>query len=734
MKKQLLFGSALLLSISAYSQSANRQLFQGAKLVEDKRFENRFVKQNMDMPIPSTANKPIGPVQTEANPTSSNINASSSSAPILNTTFYRISGSGNVFGMLVSASKPLNYHRIIETVSFIQRKSPTYTVSPLGDGNVGTIVAYTAKNDAAANNVSAWDSTCIWAEPTNQGRYPVGGIWNPGGFTNANGDPNNARVVGMGPVTTGSGWVGSWYASKSLTATPKNVPSSDEQFIPNVSPFNSSTSPTMTKHDFPRYGFNVVTGAIWVAGQKQNDVNGTTNAAYGLRGAALVKGTFVTGAMVWTQDSIIPLTEMRTDGSKLLSEPYLKFTPDGIVGYAMFLGMRQGVAAGSNNRGLQPIVYKTTNSGASWNLVNSIDFSQTTPEFTRIKNTIRSVGGVTPQVEAPWFWSEGIDMTIDKNNKLHILSTCIGHASSHVDSMNYLSRWTIGTEDYHWPHVNTARPLIVDYSGDGTTGWDALIIDSLITEGPSSTSGEPGFNFNVWGSPTANESVSSDSRLQITRDYTGEYLAYSWAESDTNITTNSVKWNEFPNIKVRALRVCDNALSPDDISITSTTLTLNAVKDKAYFHYMSGEMKAGSATATSATLAIPFTVSSNPNTEGINPVNNYFAMSHLLFNFVNNPACVSSVGVPSIKNDATESTVFPNPTENNFNVRLTLSQSNDISIAVYNALGQKVAETKANGTVGENNVPMNMNNANAGVYFVKIKVGKSETTKKLVVE
>lgn len=737
MKKQLLFGSALLLSISAFSQSSNRKLFEGAKLVEDKRFENRFIKQNMDLNPNSTSAKAIGPVINPVNPSSTETNANSSS-PILNTTWYRLSGSGNIFGMLVSASKPLNYQRILGCVSFIQRKSGTYVVSPPGDGNVGTIVAYIGKNDAVTNSLASWDSTCIWAEPTNQGRYPVGGIWNtlPG---NQNTNPDKAYAVGMGPVTTGSGWVGSWYASKSLTATPKNAPGAtagEEQFMPNASPYNTAQSPQMKKHDFPRYGFNVTDNAVWVAGQIQNDINATTNAPYGLRGAAIVKGTFNSGIMIWTMDSIIPPTELRTDGSKLMGEPYMKFTPDGTLGYAMFIGMRQGTPVGSSNRGMQPIVYKTTNSGASWNIVNGIDFNANTPVINQIKNTIRSVGGVTPQVEAPWFWGEGIDMTIDANGKLHILSTVIGHASSHVDSMNYLSRWTIsyaGNEDYHWPHLNTARPLIVDYTGDGSAAWSAMVIDSLDTEGPSSTSGEPGFNFNPWASPTANESTSSDSRLQITRSYDGEFISYSWAESDTNITTSAVKWNEFPNIKVRTLRVCDNTLSPDVFAITGQASTLGAVKDKAYFHYMSSEMKAGASTPVSATLAIPFTVSSNPATDGITPVNNYFAMSHLQFAFPS--GCTVQTGLTSAtRTEAIESTIFPNPTENNFNVRVGLSNASDISIAVYNAIGQKVAETNVNGNVGENTVAMNMHNAPAGVYFVKIKVGKSETTKKLIVE
>ena len=739
MKKQLLLSGALLLSMGAFSQKQT-QLFKDAKVVEDRHFQNAFAKTTYLDPIP-TANKAIGPVNQTVG--TSNVNSSNSSAPILNNVWYRISGSGNVLGFLVSASKPLNYQRILGCVSFVQRKSATYVVSPAGDSNVGSIVTYWGKNDANTNSLASWDSTLIYADATNQGRYPVGGLFNP--FPgNTNIDPNKAYAVGMGPVTSGSGWIGSWYASKSLSLTPKNAADpapGAEQFFANAAPFNTPTSPNMKKQDFPRYGFNITDQNVWVAGTIANDINSTaSNQVIGVRGASIVKGTFNSGVMVWTMDSLIPPTEMRVaDPSKLLqSDPYLKFNTDGQIGYAMFIGVRAGAPVGSSNRGMQPIIYKTTNGGTAWTLVNGIDFNAVTPAITQIKNTMTSVGGVVPQVEAPWFWGEGIDMTIDAQNKLHIIATAIGHASSHVDSMNYLSTWTIGGDPgFHWPHVNTARPLIVDYYGDGTGSWNTLIIDSLDTEGPSSTSGEGGFAVNPWADPTAANSVSSDSRLQITRSYDGEFLAYSWAETDTSITTSSGKWNEFPNIKVRGFRTCDGSLSTEagGFNVTGAAGVLAAVKDKAYFHYMSSEMKAGASSATSATFAIPFTVSSNPLTEGINPVSNYFAMTHIGMTFPTGTCGASlTTGIASAKTDASESSLFPNPTENNFNVRLNLSTANDIAVSVFNALGQKVSETKVNGTIGENTVSMDMNNATAGVYFVKIKVGKTESTKKLVVQ
>ena len=78
-------------------------------------------------------------------------------------------------------------------------------------------VPATAKTGVIVANVSTnfgqtWDSTCIWANGTNWGRYPQGGIYNPTGNTSL----ANAYVLGTGPTVAGSTWSGVFYASKKL--------------------------------------------------------------------------------------------------------------------------------------------------------------------------------------------------------------------------------------------------------------------------------------------------------------------------------------------------------------------------------------------------------------------------------------------------------------------------------------------------------------------------------------
>jgi len=279
------------------------------------------------------------------------------SSPIISAPWTRLSGSMNVFGFLNSNSKILNYNRYINTVSFIQHKSPTYTLVPNLPANSqsGAIVAYLGKNGG-----TQWDSTLVWADASNWARYPSGGIYSPPGNTVY----ANAYVVVTGPLTgVSSSWVGNYYASKSLTATPKNSAGIDMQTMLDTPPFSSTTSPTTTKHDFPRFSFiSTDDGKVRVAGSLYDDVNGTTDQAKNYRGGTISRGSFNSGVFVWTIDSFTPPCVTKTSGIKSLhDECWMAWADAGHIGYLMFVGARTG-ATGSN-KGWQPIIYKTTNSG-----------------------------------------------------------------------------------------------------------------------------------------------------------------------------------------------------------------------------------------------------------------------------------------------------------------------------------------------------------------------------------
>ncbi|MGZ3920220.1 MAG: hypothetical protein ACXVC7_08015, partial [Bacteroidia bacterium] len=253
MKKQLLLGSALLAAITAFPQNG-RTKPQPHGMV--KGFEKiSFVAADpAASTAPTVANKAVEP-EIAAGTTSSSA------------TWTKIGGSLNIFGVLVSQSKPLHYNDNLNAVSFIHRKSASYTAAPAN--NSGAIIAEISTNWGAT-----WDSTCVWSDANNWARYPQGAISNPPGNTNI----NNAYVVVSGPITVSAGgWTGSYYGSKQLGSANYNSTASSApnamQFFPNTAP-----SGTVLGHDFSRYSFSSTDdGKVRSLGVLTNAANATAS-------------------------------------------------------------------------------------------------------------------------------------------------------------------------------------------------------------------------------------------------------------------------------------------------------------------------------------------------------------------------------------------------------------------------------------------------------------------------
>lgn len=722
MKKQLLIASALMYSIGAFSQASRIPLPKSGVTNQAQKLKEKFA--SADSPIETPVQARQLPADFQVNPGFPHAENATNSSPIISAPWTRISGSYNILGMIVSSSKPLQYNRYLDVVSFIQRRSTTFSVSPTMPANAasGPIVAMLGKQCGLT-----WDSTLVFADATNWSRYPQGGIYSPSGNSNI----DNAYAVAMGPVTaTGGGWIGSYYATKTLTSTAnRHVAGTDQQFMSHTTPFGSATSPTMPKHYFPRYGFSQCdNGKVYSLGGLYDEYGVVTaGQPEKFRGAMLAKGNFVSGAMVWTADSMVPPVISTSAGARqLFSQPYMAWDDAGTVGYVVFIGARTG--ATNANKGWQPIVYKTTNGGTTWALVNGIDFNTPTV-FDFVLNSMASVN-VNTNLAVPFFnVGEGIDCAVDKNGKLHIGSTVVGTSSTNNDSLGFT--WQFTSNAYSWPYTNTAWPYLFDFIGDGSSAWTFKTIDSVGSEGMATTNPN-----NCWGNQSQTSPQASDMRVQLSRTYDGEFILYSWAESDTTLTTGNLKWNEFPNVKVKALRMCDLSVSSDEYMVSSPATGFNPrVRDKAFFHYMSRQSRGDQTTLTTAQFTVPLTVSNNVTCLGDNPIDTYFGRAVVSYSFAS-PGCTTTTGfnMNNASSEVRNTRIYPNPAKNSFNVGVNLNVAGEFSINVYNAIGQKISSVKMNGQIGENTVKMDLENANAGVYFVKIKSGTTETTKKLIIE
>jgi len=77
---------------------------------------------------------------------------------------------------------------------------------------------------------------------------------------------------------------------------------------------------------------------------------------------------------------------------------------------------------------------------------------------------------------------------------------------------------------------------------------------------------------------------------------------------------------------------------------------------------------------------------------------------------------------------------YPNPTKNYTMVKYQLSKPSDVSIKVYNSIGQlvKAVDLKQQGA-GWHQYDCNLSNISAGVYFVRLKSAQDQATKKLII-
>jgi len=77
--------------------------------------------------------------------------------------------------------------------------------------------------------------------------------------------------------------------------------------------------------------------------------------------------------------------------------------------------------------------------------------------------------------------------------------------------------------------------------------------------------------------------------------------------------------------------------------------------------------------------------------------------------------------------------IFPNPSKGMVNIKLDNSASGDYTISVKNVVGQVVyANTyTSNGSLDE---VLNLESADAGVYFINISNGSSEVSKKIIID
>jgi hypothetical protein len=713
MKKHLLIASGLLLAFGAYSQQLRTKAVTKTINMAEKvsaKYQLRAASENVsalqEVPVTKAtvknrAKKSSGPNDWQA-----------------------ISKSMNIYGVLYADQKAVQYNDELNAVSFIHRKSPTYTVvpTPAPDSETGGIVGMYTTNWGGK-----WDSTLLWADDINWGRYPQGGIYNPLGNTNI----TNAHLAAMGPVTGASAatWVGNFFASKKL-----DVPNNSISTVDEATRFISHTGPTydtigkvyMAANDFSATD----DGLIRTLGVIMNDPNSTSAVGQGFRGARIVKGTYNAGGYFdWTSDSLSlhSIAQQGTDGTydALGGVANMAWSESGQYGYVWFIGVRVGTD--SSNSGFQPIVWKTSTYGNAWSLLPGINFKD--KAFAPVLNQVPPVRLPLSDTDMviPFFnFREDIAGTVDKFNQLHLVSALWGSAKSHPDSVGYTSSFSNDDgEAYTYGHVDGHRPYIYDFTTKEQGGWNWMLIDSLETEAPGDASTEDGYEDNPWDKDgtNSNSKVSSAARIQLSRTPGGEFIIYTWAESNTLVTASGKKWNNIPNVMGRVYDVINSKLQPDEYNLTEHD---EFVGNNAQMHQTSPKSQLVVNGADDYTIRMPIKVSNSIPLRQLLPNTHYFSGAEFYVKYIGIEEHANSVIL--------KSSLYPNPARNAATLAVEMRDNSEITIGISNITGQLVKSENTKATAGKNEFTFDVSDLAAGIYVVSVKTNSGTIGKKLIVE
>jgi len=621
----------------------------------------------------------------------------------------------NILGFTHYPAKPLQYNNELDLVSFVQRISPYYpsTPAPSPFAATGVVVGYLSSNWGAS-----WDSTCIWSNNSYAARYPQGGVYNPSGNTQL----SNAYLLGTGPcLDTTNLWIGNWSASKQLGGanynTTASAQSNAQQMLSSFAPL-----PTFGMCYFSNTSFSSCDdGSVRTLAKL-----GQPNIPGGFRGAMVLKATFNNGVFTWTGDSLECPTHYNSPYFKVVDQnPLMAWNETGTTGYVVYIGSRDGGLA--SNFGMQPIVYKTTNSGATWQLSPGMDFNS--PGAQNLKKYLPSVNAtnLNPNLIIPNVISrEGWDVVVDKNNNLHIACLINGAVSPLVDSLYNTHNY--GSEGYDWQHIPGRRPYLVDFILSQNQTWTYGIVDSLSSEAPGSFPFSPGNGYNTWGL----NGVTNLAKIQCSRTPEGRFVVITWAETDSSTSNPPLKWNRFPDLKARLIDTDTYGLSPTEINLSAGTNP--NVSAAATMHFASPRCATATLSTNSFDIKLPVSISNNPGQLGLATSSNWFSAAEL--NFSNNTFPFTQ-SIPSYYVGLNETTavensfeLFPNPFQSGFKIRRLNSSSEPFRIEVFDVTGRKLCSK----IVEVSEYEMNASSLNAGAYVIRIATGQSVLHKKLIKE
>jgi hypothetical protein len=94
----------------------------------------------------------------------------------------------------------------------------------------------------------------------------------------------------------------------------------------------------------------------------------------------------------------------------------------------------------------------------------------------------------------------------------------------------------------------------------------------------------------------------------------------------------------------------------------------------------------------------------------------------------------TTLGVADVSNEISGLSVQPNPFASSATIRFSAENESSYSVKMMNLLGATVMTKEIKSVRGGNEITIDRNNLNAGIYLISVSNGKSSITKKVIIE
>ncbi|MCK5839514.1 MAG: T9SS type A sorting domain-containing protein, partial [Bacteroidales bacterium] len=382
----------------------------------------------------------------------------------------------------------------------------------------------------------------------------------------------------------------------------------------------------------------------------------------------------------WTRWSDIPeYTEDSQGFPNGNPWPGYAWSKDGQIGYLVYTGNHED---SPYSWAYSPFAYKTENGGEDWDLMDIFDFR----DIPTIYDSLFPAGGTTqkhPYVSSP------SDVLVDGAGMLHYFTYVYSASSIDPDSMGWI-----------WTFTNM-EGILYDLYTTPDGGWDAQAIDFVIAK-----------DVDVANDPLG---VGYDARPQMSKSSDGSKVFYVWMDTDPALSD----LNLFPDIVAQGADINSSFWTPTN---NVTYLTQFWALDNYYMYCSDYAIDNGA-----GSYSVPVTTTRLGSVD-LDPA--YHSLLHGV-DFLFEVGIDEKIEFNQISNVSQN---YPNPFNGTSVVTVELTESSNLSIEVFNLMGQKVYGYNA-GIVGSgvHNLTIDGTNLQSGVFFYTVKADETSVTRKMIV-